>query len=343
MFSNSVLQFHYHPAKGWMNDPNGLVWFDGYYHAFYQCAPHFEQPWHEPMVWGHARTKDFLHWEELPIALSAGDSYDKGGAWSGTAIVKDGVLWLFYASVTTVKPEGTVQTISVAFSTDGIHFEKYEGNPVIASYPADGSRDFRDPAIFTENGVNYLVVASANPAVKTGNLLLYRAEDFFHWEYVGVLLEYENARFCECPSFVRAGDGYLLACSVVREKEHFFEVLYGDFDGKRFTPSIVSRFQKGPDEYAGQVFHAPDGRNILISWIPGWQSEKFERCVGCLSLPLELTANEEEGKIRAYPVKEVRHLLRTELDGTEVATDGYIREIFVDRGAEVYIKTDLFG
>ena len=88
------LQRHYRPARGWVNDPNGLVYFQGYYHVFYQHAPNHEVPWKEPMHWGHARTKDFLTWEELPVALYPDQPYDKGGCWSGTAIVKDDVLYL---------------------------------------------------------------------------------------------------------------------------------------------------------------------------------------------------------------------------------------------------------
>ena len=87
------LKAHYKPKKGWINDPNGLVYFKGDYHIFYQHAPDFEVPWKEPMHWGHARTKDFLQWEELPIALYPDREYDKGGCWSGTAIVKDDTLY----------------------------------------------------------------------------------------------------------------------------------------------------------------------------------------------------------------------------------------------------------
>ena len=71
--------YHYKPQKGWINDPNGLVYFNGYYHLFYQHAPHFETPWKESMHWGHARTKDFLVWEELPVALYPDKPYDKKG------------------------------------------------------------------------------------------------------------------------------------------------------------------------------------------------------------------------------------------------------------------------
>ena len=66
------LRYHYKPKRGWMNDPNGLVYFKGYYHVFYQHAPQYPVPWQEPMHWGHARTKDFLNWEELPVALTPG-------------------------------------------------------------------------------------------------------------------------------------------------------------------------------------------------------------------------------------------------------------------------------
>ena len=76
------LKYHYRPAKGWINDPNGLVYFQGYYHVFYQHAPDHEVPWKQPMHWGHARTKDFLHWEELPVALYPDKDYDNNGCYT---------------------------------------------------------------------------------------------------------------------------------------------------------------------------------------------------------------------------------------------------------------------
>ena len=158
MLPNADLRYHYHPQKGWMNDPNGLCEFKGEYHFFYQHSSNFEYPWQEPMEWGHCRTRDFLNYEELPNALSSDKDYDKGGVWSGTAVEKDGMLYLFYASVDTAGK----QTISVAYSKDGINFEKYENNPIIRDYPADGSRDFRDPAILVCEYGMFLVVASAD-------------------------------------------------------------------------------------------------------------------------------------------------------------------------------------
>lgn len=136
---NVPLKFHFATKKGWINDPNGLVYFKGYYHIFYQHAPNFEKPWQDNMHWGHARTKDFLEYEELPVALFPDMPYDKDGCWSGTAIVKDETLYLFYASI-----HDGIQSVSVAYSDDGINFTKYKNNPVIEGYPSDGCPDFRD-------------------------------------------------------------------------------------------------------------------------------------------------------------------------------------------------------
>ncbi len=327
--SNESLKYHYHPKKGWINDPNGLCFYKGTYHLFFQHTPNYEVPWKEPMVWGHAVTENFLHFEELPVAIQADMDYDTGGVWSGTAIEKNGKLYCYYASI---NKDGK-QTISLAVSCDGMNFEKHEGNPVINDYPEDGSEDFRDPAILCCDNNNYLVIASANKTKGTGNLLLYKSNDMTDWEYSGVLYEYENCNYCECPSFVKYGDGYILSTSVCpKNADHYFEVMYGIFDGDKFTPEIVSHFQKGPDDYAGQIFSEPNGRTILISWIPGWQYQPEEKCIGCLSLPLELTVS--KGKILAYPIEGLRELLSE--DGT--LTDAYITEQFIRKGEEVVIK-----
>jgi sucrose-6-phosphate hydrolase len=354
------LCYHYKPKKGWVNDPNGLVYFKGYYHIFYQHAPDFEIPWKQPMHWGHARTKNFVDWEELPVALFPDRDYDNNGCWSGTATVKDDVLYLFYASI---KGKEKTQTVSVAYSTDGIHFEKYSKNPVIAHYPADGGPDFRDPAICFIDGQYYCVMASGNPESKTGRLLLYKSEDMFHWEYEGVMCEWEGCKYTECPSFMSAeNDLYLLTASVCPfGKKHYFSVMYGEFSDGKFTIRHIAEVDKGPDQYAGQVFRDHLGRNILISWIPGWSYVGFaEKDVGCMSVPRELKL--KDGKITAFPIKELQHLLKDEDECLERAENGfivkrngrepityvgdirdikilrdaYIVEIFVNGGEEIY-------
>ena len=357
------LQYHYRPRRGWVNDPNGLIYFDGYYHLFYQHAPDHEVPWKQAMHWGHARTRDFLTWEELPVALRPDCDYDRGGCWSGTAIEKDGVLYLFYASIHT--PAGTnekCQTVSVAYSKDGIHFEKYAGNPVIDRYPADGGPDFRDPAVCRIGDSYCCVMASGNPETRTGRLLLYRSDDLLAWEYVGIMSEWADCKYTECPSLVAAGNGYLLTASVCPHgKRHYFRAMYGDFHDGRFAIAHAAEVDKGPDQYAGQVFRDHFGRAILISWIPGWKYAGYaERDVGCFSVPREMI--QEGDRIRAYPIAELQHLLRDEdpclrrtpsgfvierqgrepivyegeIRELKILRDGYVAEVFVNGGEEVY-------
>lgn len=351
------LKYHYRPKKGWINDPNGLVYFKGYYHVFYQHAPDHEIPWKQPMHWGHARTKDFLNWEELPVALTPGEKYDGGGCWSGTAIVKDEKLYLFYAAIT------NVSTAAVAVSEDGINFKKYEGNPVISTYPSDGGPDFRDPAVCKIDGQYYCVMASGNPEDRAGKLLLYKSKDLLVWDYVGVMSRWEECKYAECPSFTEAEDSMcLLTASVCPyEEKRYFTVMYGDFKDGEFTVKYSRQVDKGPDQYAGQVFKDRLNRNLLITWIPGWEYAGYaEKDIGCMSVPRELKIS--NGKITAFPVEEVRHLLkdtdpaleRTEngfiirrsgrepvvyygkLDDIKILRDGYVIEVFVNGGEKVY-------
>jgi beta-fructofuranosidase len=357
------LKYHYRPKKGWINDPNGLVYFQGYYHVFYQHAPDFEVPWKQPMHWGHARTKDFINWEELPVALYPDCEYDNNGCWSGTAIVKDGVLYLLYASVHT--PEGSkekIQTVSVAYSADGIHFEKYSGNPVIDHYPADGGPDFRDPAVCRIGDKYYCVMASGNPETKTGRLLLYKSDDIFNWKYVGIMSEWANCKYTECPSCMSAGDSFLLTASVCPlDRRHYFSVMLGKFENEQFSIDCIAEVDKGPDQYAGQAFQDHEGRNLLISWIPGWKYKAYAQTdVGCMSVPREIKL--VNGKIIAYPVEELRHLLKDEDDSVKrtpngfvieranrdpviyegeindlkILRDGYVVEVYINGGQEIY-------
>ncbi len=350
-------KYHYKPEKGWINDPNGLVWFNGWYHVFYQHAPDFEIPRKQPMHWGHARTKNFIDWEELPIALKPDKPYDHEGCWSGTAIVKDNKLYLFYASIS------NDSTVSVAFSEDGINFEKYKGNPVIAHYPKEGGPDFRDPAVCKINDSYYCVMATGNPDEKAGRLLLYKSKDLLNWDYSGVMNEWKNCMYTECPSFIQVDkEQCLLSTSVCPlESDHYFSLMLGDFINEKFIINQSFNPDKGPDQYAGQIFRDNLGRNILITWIPGWSYRGYaEKDVGCMSVPREIKYS--NGVVTAYPVKEIQHLLKNEdhflkrtktgfvierenrepciyvgdITDLKILRDEYIMEVFVNGGKEVY-------
>ncbi len=205
-------------------------------------------------------------------------------------------------------------------------------------------------------------MATGNPEAEAARLLLYRSEDLLHWEYRGVMSEWEAAKYTECPSFLPADSGRaLLAVSVCKPTYHYFSVMYGAFEGERFTPDAVAELDRGPDQYAGQVFCDHKGRRILIAWMPGWRYRGLAaKDIGCLSLPRELKC--ENGRITGYPVAEVQHLLtdsdpavkrtpdgfvilRTDRDPVvykgeirdlKILRDEYIVEVFVNGGEEIY-------
>ncbi len=360
---NVKLKYHFRPKKGWINDPNGLVYYKGYYHIFYQHSPNYEGPWKEAICWGHARTKDFINFEELPIALKPDKWYDAKGCWSGTAIVKGDILYLFYASI--YKQEGVeewIETISVAYSVDGINFQKYQDNPIIPSYPSDGSHDFRDPSIMEKDGIYYLIIASGHIDSHTARLLTYKSNDLFHFKYQGIMYSWDNSKCAECPSFMPYGnDKFLLTVSVCKlNNEHYFQAMIGSFDGIKFIEEYRNVIDIGPDQYAGQTFLDSLGRHILITWIPGWQYANYQNHdIGCMSIPRKIIL--QNNKIIGQPLKEIMALLKNDdeaiiytddgfkvnrtnrepfiyhgkINNLKVLKDGYVLEIFINDGQEI--------
>lgn len=297
------LKYHFEPGKGWINDPNGLIQYKGKYHAFFQHNPY--APKWDKMHWGHAVSGDLIHWEELPIALYPDKPYENlGGCYSGSAIEKDGKLYLFYTSVS--KELG--QTQSLAVSDDGIHFEKYSGNPVIAKFPDDGSHDFRDPKVTEINGTYYMVVGSGKNRV--GKVLIFTSTDLLNWRYGGVLFESKKyGKVFECPDFFPLGDRFVLMFSQMGRKYNSTHFIVGDFDGEKFTPISECTSEAGPQFYAPQTFCDNNGRRIMIGWLYDWNKklDKGADYAGALSIPRELTLKND--MILNYPVEEAHGLL----------------------------------
>ena len=296
--------YHFEPKKGWMNDPNGLVFFQGRYHAFFQHNP-YEPRW-GPMHWGHAVSDDLIHWEELPIALYPDMPYENdGGCFSGSAVVKDGRLYLFYTSVS----RELGQTQSVAWSDDGIHFTKYSDNPVIRENPM-GTPDFRDPKVTLMDGIYHMAVGTGDESI--GKVLRFTSSDLLHWDYCGVLFEGAEYGNCiECPDFFRLGDKYVLMFSKIGETVLATHFVVGDFKDGRLTDYTICRPEWGKDFYAPQTF--TDGkRRIMIGWLYHWGKELTPGCdfAGALTIPRELSL--ADGAVRNFPVAEARHLLAKE-------------------------------
>lgn len=194
--------------------------------------------------------------------------------------------------------------------------------------------------------------------------MLYKSLNLIDWNYKGIVDEFDDAVYCECPSFVRYGkdDKLLLSTSVGYNKGSEFEIMLGTLKKEKYVPEIRSRVQKGPDQYAGQIFRDDKGRDILITWVPGWSYDGFaERSLGCLSLPVELKV--QNNRFVAYPVEEVQHLLKDDdeliertdfgfkikrtlkddvvykgqIHSLKVLKDEYLIEIFINGGEDIVI------
>ena len=323
--------YHFMPQTGWLNDPNGLIYYKGNYHYFYQLNPYYGH-W-DYMHWGHAISKDLMHWEYLPVALAPSEAYDdhmRGGCFSGSAIEHDGKLFLMYTG-TANHGSGYEQTQCIAYSEDGIHFVKYDGNPVI--YPPEGvpSDLFRDPKVWKHDGIYYMVCGASRD--KRGMALLYRSRDMLHWEFFNVLAESrgEWGYMWECPDFYRLGDKYVLMFSPMGESDRKAVYLVGDFDYNtgKFIWQISGEIDWGMDYYAPQSFLAPDGRRIIVGWANEWQWMSFwkdwgptyrEGWCGFFNLPREVRLMPDH-TLQFIPVKELE-MLRQDGFGIESFTVG---------------------
>ncbi|HEM4671237.1 TPA: glycoside hydrolase family 32 protein [Streptococcus suis] len=273
---------HLTPETGWMNDPNGFIYFRGEYHLFYQFNP-YESVW-GPMHWGHAKSKDLVNWEHLPVALAPDKDYDKDGCFSGSAIVKDDVLWLMYTGHI-VNEDGTVSQVqNMAFSTDGIHFEKIDQNPVAT---AEGlpeeviANDFRDPKIFEKDGHYYSVVATKHKD-NVGCIVLLSSPNLTDWKFESIFLKGEaNQGFVwECPDYFEVdGQEYLIISPMRYQKDgndfininsNIFVTGHVDWDKKVFVADSFKEIDHGHDFYAAQTTEGPEGERIMVAWMHTW-------------------------------------------------------------------------
>lgn len=273
--------FHVAPSHGWMNDPNGLVYFKGYYHIFYQYYPN-DVVW-GPMHWGHVRSRDLLHFEEIAPALYPDD--ELGMCFSGSAIVKEGLLYLLYTAFR-MKNGQPFQEQALAVSEDGVHFHK-EGIVISsAQLPSDYlPSDFRDPSVFQSAGHFYLLAAAKKKA-GTSNLLLYESEDLRQWRYRGPFLRKDSScPMLECPSFAPE-QGLLLTSEQFATPEEFKHLnehsnryYWGHFSPATlsFEPQHSDIVDSGFDFYAPQLFL---DQQILIGWLAMWDRDCPTRAAG---------------------------------------------------------------
>lgn len=265
-------RYHFMGEEGWINDPNGLIVYKGKYHFFYQQNP-YGSFWSE-MYWAHAVSEDLIHWEYLPLALAPSEPYDEhieGGCFSGSSVIYKDKLYLIYTGTMNNGSE-FVQTQNVAWSSDGIHFEKYKENPVAVAPVGYQNANFRDPCIYKEDDTFYMICGARTGDI--GRALIYQSKDLLHWEYLNILAESrgEFGYMWECPDLFKLGDKYVLMFSPMGAVDRKTVYLTGDFNKKtgKFSPLVSGEIDWGFDFYAPKSFEDSKGRRIVAAWANAW-------------------------------------------------------------------------
>ena len=300
--------YHFTPLYGWMNDPNGMVYKDGEYHLYFQYNP-YGSKWGN-MHWGHAVSKDLVHWEHLDPAIARDPV---GHIFSGSSVVdkkntagfgKDAIIAIY-----TNNSVNHDEVQCIAYSNDnGRTFTKYEGNPVLT--PFDGLKDFRDPKVFWyEKGKCWYMIVSADKETR-----FYKSKNLKKWTYVSAFGKGLGQQPCqyECPDFFQLpvnGDKKKMKWVMTMNINpgcwfggSATEYFVGDFDGKNFTcpdANEVKWLDWGKDHYATVTFSNTGDRVLGITWMSNWQYANltpFKQNRGANGLPRELKLYEKNGK-----------------------------------------------
>ena len=325
-------QFHFSPEKGWMNDPNGMVFDDGEYHLCYQYYPD-STVW-GPMHWGHAISKDLIHWEHLPVALypdslgyifsgsAVADKYNTSGL--GTKSDPPLVAIFTYHNPDSEREgNNTFQNQGIAYSIDkGFTWIKYSGNPVLKN---PGIRDFRDPkVIWHEESGKWVMILAAHDRIQ-----FYSSPDLIHWSFESEFGQGAGAHggVWECPDLFPLKDDekgvikWIMLVSINPGGPNggsATQYFTGDFNGHRFVPDHANEkwIDSGTDNYAGVTWSGipeNDGRRLFIGWMSNW---KYATVVptkvwrSAMTIPRELSLKNENGNyiLVSKPVGELKNL-----------------------------------
>ena len=300
--------YHFTPLYGWMNDPNGMVYKNGEYHLYFQYNP-YGSKWGN-MHWGHAVSKDLVHWEHLDPAIARDPV---GHIFSGSSVIdKKNTAGFGKNAIIAIYTNNSVNHDEVqclAYSNDnGRTFTKYEGNPVLT--PFDGLKDFRDPKVFWyEKGKCWYMIVSADKEMR-----LYKSKNLKKWNYVSAFGKGIGQQPCqyECPDFFQLpvnGDKKKMKWVMTMNINpgcwfggSATEYFVGDFDGKKFTcpdANEVKWLDWGKDHYATVTFSNTGDRVLGITWMSNWQYANltpFKQNRGANGLPRELKLYENNGK-----------------------------------------------
>ena len=321
-------KYHIQGIVGLINDPNGFSQFNGKYHLFYQWNPLGTN--HKNKTWAHSTSEDLLHWERRKTALRPDTWYSKDGVYSGSGIVIEGKLYLFYTG--NVKNEnGERESYQcIAVSEDGENFKRWE--PSIVNQPDGYTRHIRDPKIWEKDGKYYAVLGIQNNNLE-GKVVLYSSKNLKKWKFLGEIAGAnrgtlgEFGYMWECPDYFQMKDektgeivDLLIACPQGLDSEgdlynnkYQSGYFFGNMDYEKPEFNITSKFielDRGNDFYAPQSMKDKEGRRIIVGWMGIPEEEDFptinSEWLHCLTLPRELKVI--DGILYQHPISEMKNI-----------------------------------
>ncbi|MEO6873454.1 MAG: glycoside hydrolase family 32 protein [Opitutaceae bacterium] len=304
--------WHFGPPAQWMNDPNGTLWHAGWYHVFYQHNPGGEE-WGD-LHWGHARSRDLVHWEHLPIALFPHRGQGELHCYSGCATLDaHGTPRILYTSVFADEKHPGFQLTASPRDADLIRWEQDVAKPVLdlASHGGPAfERGWRDPYIFRAEGRTFLVLGAWLGEESVIGLYENRDGLLREWVYRGIVhrAPKTSVTFFECPNLFQLGKKWVLLTSPVREVEWATGTL--NLETYTFHVEQQGRVDEGDAFYATQTIVDPSGRTVLFGWVQrfpkgrGWN--------GRLNAPRHIWLD-DAGWLCAEPVAELAALRTAEI------------------------------
>ncbi len=315
---------HIEPPDGWLNDPNGLSYYNGEYHIYFQYSPGSAEG-ATPRCWGHYHGDNLLHLKYDRIVLSPDIPEDRNGVYSGSGIVHDDVLYLFYTG--NVKKDGEYDYINSGREANVILVTSEDGSAMSekqvllknSDYPDFCSCHVRDPKVWLEDNI-WKMVLGARTRDDKGCVLLYHSTDLKNWEYKTALSIPNFGYMWECPDcFVINGKRFLSVSpqglpTFETKYQNIYQSGYFSVDGSLENGVFGSFYEwdMGFDFYAPQTFASSDGRRIIIGWmgmgdIPYGNATTLMGWQHCLTLPREITVS-DNGRIIQNPIRELEHL-----------------------------------
>lgn len=316
--------FHIEPEKGLLNDPNGLIQFKGMYYFFHQWN-RFETN-HDYKEWGLFVSKDLVKWESQGSALLPDVEDDKDGVYSGSAIEKDGKLYLFYTG-NSKNQEKRKSCQKIAHSEDGRTFVKKEQ---VIETPMGYTEHHRDPKVWEKNGKWWMIVGAQTKS-NTGAITLFESSDLVKWDFQGEFYSGEELdQMCECPDVFSLSQDVdiLLVCPQKRTVTEETDLAVSSYSGylvgeinyqkKKFiNKDKLMRLDYGFDFYAPQTFEDDKGRRILTAWMSRMGEKEETYCptisdgyLHCLTMPRELKW--KNGVLYQIPLEEYEGLRKEE-------------------------------